>query len=113
DQFPAADLTLLMGMDSIRTMDRWRRPQRIRELAKVAALARGESPAEPPPEGVIVVTTRRIDVSASEVRARVAAGKSIRGFVAESVERYISAAELYKGPAGKVVRPGSQRKQEC
>ena len=86
-------------MDSHRTMDRWKRPERIRELAEVAVLARSGNDDQAVPPGVTIVTTRRVDVSASEVRARVAAGKSIRGFVAESVERYISAAELYRALA--------------
>jgi nicotinate-nucleotide adenylyltransferase len=98
-QYPDAGLYLLMGMDSHRTMDRWKRPERIRELAEVAVLARGGSDDREVPPGVTIVTTRRLDVSASEIRARVGAGRSIRGFVAESVERYISAAELYRASA--------------
>ncbi len=98
---PGAELTLLLGMDSVRTMDRWKRPERIREIASLAVLARGDNDDHAVPMGLTVVTTRRVDVSASEIRARVAAGRSIRGFVAESVERYISAAELYRaGAAG-------------
>jgi len=45
--------------------------------------------------GMIAIGTRRVDVSSSEVRERLRQGKPIRGFVAESVERYISAANLY------------------
>lgn len=95
----SAELVLLLGMDSFRTIDRWKQPERIREIARLAVLARGENDDHGVPPGVTVVTTRRIDVSASEIRDRVAAGRSIRGFVAESVERYISAAELYRAPA--------------
>ncbi len=98
-QYPDAELTLLMGMDSYRMLDRWRQPDRIRELAMVAVLARAGNDDQVAPPGVTVVTTRRVDVSASEIRARVTAGKSIRGFVVESVERYISAAELYRAAA--------------
>jgi nicotinate-nucleotide adenylyltransferase len=98
-QHPGVELTLLLGMDSLRTIERWKQPERIRELARVAVLARSGSDDHEVPPGVTVVTTRRVDVSASEIRARVAAGKSIRGFVVESVERFISAAELYRAPA--------------
>ena len=98
-QHQGAELVLLMGIDALRTIDRWKRPERIREIAQLAVLERGENDDHAVPPGVTVVTTRRIDVSASEIRDRVAAGRSIKGFVAESVERYISAAELYKAPA--------------
>lgn len=96
-QNPGAELILLLGMDSLRTMDRWKGPDRIRELARLAILARGEEPASLP-QGATMVTTRRIDVSSTEIRSRVAAGLPIRGFVAESVERFIFTAKLYASP---------------
>ncbi|MEO8193656.1 MAG: nicotinate-nucleotide adenylyltransferase [Gemmatimonadales bacterium] len=101
EQHEGAELLLLLGMDSLRTLERWKRPERIRELATLAVLTRGDD-SETLPEGVEHVTTRRVDVSSSEIRARLAAGKSIKGFVAESVERYISAAKLYASPGSSV-----------
>jgi nicotinate-nucleotide adenylyltransferase len=96
---PGAELMLLLGVDSLASMEKWRNPGRIRELATLAALARGgpENSARKAGEGVEVVTTRQVEMSSSEIRARLAAGKPVRGFVAESVERYIAAAKLY-GP---------------
>ena len=98
-QHPQAELVLLLGIDSLKTIDKWRRPERIRELATLAALGRGDA-ADEVPEGIEMVTTRRIDVSSTEIRARLAEGRPIRGFVAESVERFISAAELYRPRGG-------------
>ena len=99
---PGAELVLLLGADAVESFDRWRRPDRIRELAKLVALTRGGKP-QSLPNDVERVTTRRIDVSSTEIRARLAAGKPVTGFVAESVERFISAAKLYASPtaAGK------------
>jgi nicotinate-nucleotide adenylyltransferase len=48
------------------------------------------------PEGVIEVSTRRIDLSSTEIRERLRASKSIKGFVPESVERFIEARGLYR-----------------
>ncbi|MDO8502902.1 MAG: nicotinate (nicotinamide) nucleotide adenylyltransferase [Gemmatimonadaceae bacterium] len=104
-QNAGAELTLLVGLDSFRTMDRWKRPERIRELARIAVLTRRQDHDGQRRDdvnlqsGVTIVTARRIDVSSSEIRERLAAGKSIRGFVAESVEAFISAAKLYRSPA--------------
>lgn len=93
---PEAELVLLVGFDSLATMDKWKQPDRIRELARLAAIWRGEGPTmEVERLGVEIVTSRRVDVSSSEIRERLAKGRSIRGFVAESVERYITAAKLY------------------
>jgi nicotinate-nucleotide adenylyltransferase len=93
-----AELILLLGMDSFQSFGQWKHPERIRELATLAVITRGDSSVSMP-EGVTPVTTRRIDVSSSEIRARIAAGKSIKGFVAESVESFIAAAKLYASPA--------------
>ena len=98
-QHPGAELVLLLGIDSLKTMDRWRQPDRIRELATLAALARGEAEGGLP-DGVRMVTTRRVDVSSTEIRGLLAEGRPVKGFVAESVERYISAAELYRPRTG-------------
>lgn len=98
-----AELFLLLGEDSWRTFGSWRDPAGIQEIATVAVLMRdvevlsadaagpGLSPDRPP----MRLPTRRIDVSATEIRSRVKAGLSIRGFVLEPVERYIAEHGLY------------------
>lgn len=95
-QNAGAELVLLLGMDAIQTLERWKRPERIRELARLAVLTRGDAPASLP-RGVEAVTTRRIDVSSTEIRTRVAAGLTIKGFVSDTVEEFISTAKLYAG----------------
>ena len=42
------------------------------------------------------IDTRRVDVSSTEIRARVKGGKSITGFVVEPVARFIRDAGLYR-----------------
>lgn len=95
-RYAGAELVLLLGMDALQSMDRWKRPERIRELARLAVLTRGGDDLSLP-DGVRAVTTRRIDVSSTEIRSRIAAGKSIKGFVSDSVEEFISTAKLYAG----------------
>ena len=96
---PAAKLFLLLGEDALASFDKWRNPDRIRELATVALMRRGGSSSGRRvniPEGVIEVSTRRIDLSSTEIRERLRADKSIKGFVPESVERFIDARGLYR-----------------
>jgi nicotinate-nucleotide adenylyltransferase len=95
---PGDELVLLLGADAVGALDKWRRPERIRELARLVALGRGEE-EKSMPNDVQMVTTRRIDVSSTEIRSRLAAGMPVKGFVAESVEAFISAAKLYASPA--------------
>jgi nicotinate-nucleotide adenylyltransferase len=92
-------LFLLLGEDALAAFDEWREPDRIRELATLAVMRRdaGSGGAvKPVPGGVIEVSARRVDVSSTEIRGRLRAGKSIKGFVPESVERFIEARGLYR-----------------
>lgn len=103
---PSAELYLLLGADAWRTFGSWRDPARIAQLAKVVVLERDTSieSSSAPNTGAggergiapIVLQTRRVDVSATEIRERVSAGKSIHGYVTEGVERYIADNGLYK-----------------
>jgi len=92
-------LFLLLGEDALASFDQWREPDRIRELATLAVMRRDGGSAtgvKPVPSGVIEVSTRRVDVSSTEIRGRLRAGKSIKGFVPEGVERFIEARGLYR-----------------
>lgn len=102
-KYEGAELILVLGMDSLATFRHWVRPERIQELARFGVLTRtavSQSALENEtgaalPDGAMLVTARRVDVSSSEIRERLRAGKSIKGFVAESVEEFILSAELY------------------
>jgi nicotinate-nucleotide adenylyltransferase len=102
-RWPDAELFLLLGADAAAGLDRWREPERLLRLAQLIVLDRAgasDALAEPwrewsgirPPRRL---AARRIDVSSSEVRSRVAAGHPIRGFVPDSVAAHIASAGLY------------------
>ena len=92
-----AEIVLLVGADTWASFDRWRNPERILALARVAVIARAADLARTisghKPE---VVTARRVDVSATEIRDRVRNGLPITGFVSESVQKYIEKTGLYR-----------------
>lgn len=97
---PRAEWFLCIGSDAFAQLARWREPDEVRRLATIAVLPReGTVPdaatlaANP---GTVVVPMRRVDVSSTEVRARVRAGRSVRGFVTEPVAAYIAAHGLYR-----------------
>jgi nicotinate-nucleotide adenylyltransferase len=91
---PADERVLLLGADAARTIAQWREPETVSRLAEIVVLRRGEESAPP---GLRTVASRRVDVSSTEVRARVRAGRSIRGFVPEAVREYIARTGLYRG----------------
>jgi len=98
EQYPDAERFFLVGADVLPSFERWREPERIVQLATLAVLQRsGETPdLTRIPGRPILLPTRRIDISATEIRERVRMGKSIRGFVPEAVAAFIEAARLYR-----------------
>ena len=98
-KIPGAEFFLLLGEDALAGVDQWRNPERIRELATLAVMRRSApdgTVVAPIAAGVIAVSARRVDVSSTEIRERLRAGKSIKGFVPESVEKFIEARGLYR-----------------
>jgi nicotinate-nucleotide adenylyltransferase len=112
---PRAERFFLVGADTVGAFGKWREPGRVLRLARLVVLRRAsdgpdESPmsalramqtlqslmTEPGSEPPLVLETRRVDVSSTEVRARVRAGQSIRGFVPDAIAAYIERAGLYR-----------------
>jgi nicotinate-nucleotide adenylyltransferase len=101
---PSAVLHLLLGEDAFATLPRWREPERLRSMVRLVVLRRnsaGDSAASSPwqqatpDSSVLHLATRRVDVSSTEIRERVRAGRSIRGFVTDAVAEYIESTGLY------------------
>ena len=100
-----ANLYFIVGMDALAGLPTWRQPQRIVELCHLVAARRAEArdldlqSLERSIPGishrVIILDNPLIEVSASEIRQRVAERKSIHGMVPEAVERYIREKRLY------------------
>ena len=102
---PDVALVFVMGADSLVDLPTWHEPERIVRLATLAVLARpGYAPdlaaLERQVPGVTAATRLvdmpRIEISATDLRRRVAAGRPIRFQVPEAVERYVHAAGLYR-----------------
>ena len=99
-----AELYLILGMDSVRDLGRWHRPERIFELCLVAAVSRpGVADISvcdlervfPSSAGRIrMVNGPMVNTSATDIRSRAAGGSTLRG-VPDSVRDYIIKHELY------------------
>jgi len=112
----APALTLLLSAETFRELPTWREPQRILRLARVAVAPREGYPM--PGRGwleeqfpgladrVEFLDSPHLRVSASEIRARVAAGRSIRYLVPPAVDAYIRDNELYRAPAERRATSG-------
>lgn len=105
---PEAELFFLMGGDSWRDLPSWKQPERICQLATLVIVRRPQSPpielaglpqAGPSSLPPLVVEMPQMDLSSSELRERVAAGRSIRYRTPRAVEKYIETHGLYRRSA--------------
>jgi nicotinate-nucleotide adenylyltransferase len=100
------ELYFILGWDNLAQIPTWHEPSRILNLAYLVAVPRPgfKRPTLKALEGVLPgVTDRvifmdnpRIDISATEVRERVAKGESIDHLVPETVVAYIKKHKLYQ-----------------
>lgn len=99
-------LVLIMAADSFAEIDTWREPDRLLELAEWAV---GPRPGTPMPDPaalrerygarasrIHLLEGPSLDVSSSQIRARVAAGRPIRYLVPRAVEELIVSRGLYR-----------------
>lgn len=91
-----ADFFLIMGIDQYRVLDSWRAPEELPVLAQLAVMDRGGESVLSPPDRVMSVQVRRIDISSTDVRARVRDGRDISDLVPPAVARIIEAEGLYR-----------------
>ncbi len=90
---PEAEFLYLIGEDNLAELHTWRRVDELRHLVQFVVLARG---AGGPPHPYITLRQRRIDISATEVRQRIAKGQSIRYLVPDKVRDIIENHQLYR-----------------
>lgn len=113
-RLPEAERFFLLGADAFAALDQWRDPDRVVALARLVVLTRSEDGTPPEWPGAdevarkvravggagaappVALASRRVDVSSTEVRERVRAGKPIRGFVTDPVLEYIETNGLYR-----------------
>lgn len=97
--YPGARWSLLVGADSLAGFPTWRAPDEIARLADLLVYARQGDEVVPVPPNVTArfCDAGRVDVSSTEVRAWLRAGRSVRYLVPEAVQAVIQARGLYRG----------------
>ena len=102
---PEAKLFFIVGLDVLNQLHRWKDPERVMALCQLLVLDRpGEQDFDwdefylriPEAKGrVQIVAAPLINVSATELRRRLAAGESVSGLVPDAVAEYILSQKLY------------------
>lgn len=103
DEEPDVTWTFILGADAAAKLPEWRYAEDAVARADFVVVARPGERLEldhPLLAGLRRVDTPLIDISSTMVRARVAAGRSIRYLVPASVHRYIEEHGLYRAGHG-------------
>ena len=109
DEHPGASLFFLMGADSLEELPTWRDPQQLCELAVPLVVRRAGSP-EPDfatishlvsADRLSVIRENQVEMpivelSSTDIRERVASGRSIRYQTPRAVEKFIETQGLYR-----------------
>lgn len=105
---PDAELAWIIGGDSLPELHSWYQIERLVDACRIVTAARPgyETPDLQPLRATLpaerverliadVLTTPRIDISATDIRRRAREGRSVRYLVPDAVAEYISAHDLY------------------
>lgn len=100
------ELFLIIGVDSLKTLPRWKEPERLIRMCRLVAIRRPGYPlseladiekAVPGlSDSLILCDKPEVDISATEIRERVAAGLPVNHLVPGPVEEYIREHKLYR-----------------
>jgi nicotinate-nucleotide adenylyltransferase len=100
-----AEIHFIVGPDALAEFPQWKEPVRLLEICQVVGIGRpGHAQADlrklersvpSASKRIMLINVPQIDISASEIRNRVAQGLSIRYLVPDSVEKYIAEHQLY------------------
>ena len=104
-----AEVTLILSAETLRQLPSWHQPERLFAVARVAVVPREGYPAPDPAwlaatfpgqqDRVSYLDGPRLGLSSTAIRARVAAGRSIRYVVPDAVAAYIADHHLYRRTA--------------
>ena len=96
-RFPSAEIYYLIGMDNAAKINQWSEPDELARRAEFVAIPRPGGPAAvfPPPFRGRTLNGFPIDISSSQIRARVKSGLPIDNLVPPSVAEAIRNVRLY------------------
>ena len=109
-KFPHDEFFCLIGEDNVRELPTWRRYDELRAMVQFVVFGRDAYPSHGADHVYVTIDTgvsallhempviqRRVDISATEVRKRVAQRRSIRYLVPEAVREIIETHQIYQG----------------
>ncbi len=102
---PATELFFIMGLDSLANLPTWYHPRELIELCQLAVLRRPgytvdmndlETKIPGLRSRVVFIPAPELEISSTELQARVRAGHSIQYMVPDGVAEYVAEHHLYE-----------------
>ncbi len=102
---PSTEIFFIEGEDSLGALPTWHKPHELIQLCKLAVLQRPgytvdldalEKQVPGVKARVVFINAPEIEISSHELQARCREGRSLRGFVPEGVDEYITQYHLYE-----------------
>ena len=101
----AVELYVILGIDALNELHRWRAPREVLDMATIVGVARPdadvvdrsalESIRSGASEEIAFVDGPRVDISAASVRQRMVDGLPVDGLIPQIVHKYIEGHGLY------------------
>ncbi|HEX6290893.1 MAG TPA: nicotinate-nucleotide adenylyltransferase [Herpetosiphonaceae bacterium] len=104
-EYPKAELFFIVGVDAAATLPQWFQVERLLHLCRIAIVERPGYIFDPQAlfealplarERTVLVPGPALDISASEVRQRLRAGRPVRYHLPAAVSQYIEQRGLYR-----------------
>jgi nicotinate-nucleotide adenylyltransferase len=95
-RYPEDELYLLIGGDNARVFRQWKDYEKILKLTKVVVMKRGTAEGNETLDGMTLLPTPLIDISATEIRKRIGEGRSVRYYLPEPVYQLVLENGLYR-----------------
>ncbi len=89
---PGAEIFYFIGEDNLAALSTWKEIDTLRTMARFVVFSRGLNAAAPGMETVC----RVVDISSTDIRKRIASGRSVRYLLPETVCAIISRHQLYR-----------------
>lgn len=95
-QFPTHKFHLIIGEDNVSKFNDWKEADWIQENFKIYIYNRGQRNSEFKIQNSEFIILPKFDVSSTIIRNRIKNNQSIKYFITETVEQYITFHKIYK-----------------
>ena len=100
-KYEGAELFYLIGGDNLADFERWKEPQAIKKLTNLVVYERGSAIVKAGNKDILIPQSPFIDISSTQIRRRIADGKSCRSLLPPGVYDYIIENGLYRPVTNK------------